>query len=59
MERKTLDSFNGRVIAEAASRYGSDPDSLRLIADSESLVYEFNVNCRNYILKLLHMLSIP
>ncbi|MEW5923416.1 MAG: phosphotransferase [Candidatus Zixiibacteriota bacterium] len=54
MEKKALDSFNNRILAEAASRYNTSPDRLRLIADSESLVYEFEVNGSGYILKILH-----
>ena len=54
MEKKALELFNGRILAEAASRYRTSPERLRLIADSESLVYEFRVDNRDYILKILH-----
>jgi Ser/Thr protein kinase RdoA (MazF antagonist) len=42
------------ILTEAASRYGLVPEKLKRLGSFESLVYEFNLGGKNYILKITH-----
>jgi len=54
MEPEVAGSFSDDILKETTSKYGIAHGHLKLIADSESWVYEFEKTGRWYILKLYH-----
>jgi len=54
MEKEIKERYNKRIFQEARSRYGIEPDKIRLLDGFESFIYEFEREDGSYILRISH-----
>ncbi len=54
MEAEIRERYNGKILQEAASRYGVEPNQINLLDGFESFMFQFDQNGQAFILRLSH-----